>query len=260
MPSGGHVVRRASAARSAVAGGRRGAPHRSAVARAAQESIARADAHAAWRRAMRSSRNPSSSRRSAESARCEVTETHSPAAIDSAPATSPATPVLITAQVDAPKQRRRGRGSRWRPTMPSSAPRTAARSQPVRGSGDARRPCRPTGAARRRGPSAGSRSRDPDSRRRRPGSSVLRGWPRRGVPRPLDRCGTWRSSGGGRGDPAQKERPWKAPMRESSSIATTSPAPTEVRATAAAARDPPARAPGRPARATPASERSAVGR
>src|SRR4029453_10449977 len=63
--------------------------------------------------------------------RCELTDTYSPAAIDVAPATSPATPATSTAFRDA--------AAAATPitrlamdTMPSSAPSTAARSQPAR--------------------------------------------------------------------------------------------------------------------------------
>ncbi len=71
-------------------------------------------------------------RRSASSvSRWEATETYSPAAIDMAPATSPAMPAVRTASGDAPLPAT--------PTMmaavdttPSLAPRTAARSHPAR--------------------------------------------------------------------------------------------------------------------------------
>ena len=61
----------------------------------------------------------------------ELTETYSPAAIDMAPATSPATPAtmmpLRLASAAATPTRRLAVD-----TMPSLAPRTAARSQPMR--------------------------------------------------------------------------------------------------------------------------------
>src|SRR6188472_4679253 len=60
--------------------------------------------------------------------RCELTDTSSPAAIDSAPATSPATPAVTIAAPDAPD----AATPRTRlavETIPSLAPRTAARSQ-----------------------------------------------------------------------------------------------------------------------------------
>src|SRR5678815_5971750 len=77
----------------------------------------------------------SSCRSRARSARsvsdCELTDTYSPAAIDSAPATSPATPASRTSLRAAfaaatPTTRLAVE------TMPSLAPRTAARSQPIR--------------------------------------------------------------------------------------------------------------------------------
>src|SRR3954468_17132198 len=62
---------------------------------------------------------------------CELTETYSPAAIDSAPATKPATPASTTscceAAADATPTSRLAVD-----TMPSLAPSTAARSQPMR--------------------------------------------------------------------------------------------------------------------------------
>src|SRR5512132_1002143 len=60
--------------------------------------------------------------------RCELTDTYSPAAIDSAPATSPAIPAVTIALPDAPD----AATPRTRlavDTMPSLAPSTAARSQ-----------------------------------------------------------------------------------------------------------------------------------
>src|SRR5215217_8516909 len=60
--------------------------------------------------------------------RCELTETYSPAAIDSAPAASPATPAVTTALVDAPDAATPSTRLAV-DTMPSLAPRTAARSQ-----------------------------------------------------------------------------------------------------------------------------------
>ena len=74
-----------------------------------------------------------SRRRSARSvSACELTETYSPAAIDSAPPTSAAVPAISTAPAVAP-------GAAATPTIrletemiPSLAPSTAARSQPVR--------------------------------------------------------------------------------------------------------------------------------
>src|SRR4051812_14978007 len=70
-----------------------------------------------------------SSRRSASSvSRWELTETYSPAAIDSAPATRPAMPAVTIAVTDAPDAATpRTRLAVER--MPSFAPRTAARSQ-----------------------------------------------------------------------------------------------------------------------------------
>ncbi len=62
---------------------------------------------------------------------CELTDTYSPAAIDIAPATSPAMPATSTSLRDAPDAAT--------PmirlavdTIPSLAPSTAARNQPIR--------------------------------------------------------------------------------------------------------------------------------
>src|SRR4051812_48886816 len=63
--------------------------------------------------------------------RCELTETYSPAAIDRAPATSPAVPAVTTALVDSPAAATPSTRLAV-DTMPSLAPRTAARSQPAR--------------------------------------------------------------------------------------------------------------------------------
>ena len=62
---------------------------------------------------------------------CECTDTYSPAAIDIAPATSPATPVIrmvawLALAAATPTTRLAVE------TMPSLAPSTAARSQPMR--------------------------------------------------------------------------------------------------------------------------------
>src|SRR3954469_2377880 len=60
--------------------------------------------------------------------RCELTETYSPAAMDSAPATRPAMPAVRIAAAEAPEAatpRTRLAGE----TKPSLAPSTAARSQ-----------------------------------------------------------------------------------------------------------------------------------
>ena len=62
---------------------------------------------------------------------CELTETYSPAAIDMAPATSPAMPAMSTsvwALLAAATPEMRLAVDR----MPSLAPSTAARSQPMR--------------------------------------------------------------------------------------------------------------------------------
>ena len=62
---------------------------------------------------------------------CELTDTYSPAAIDSAPATRPATPATMTsprAAFDAATPTTRLAVE----TMPSLAPSTDARSQPMR--------------------------------------------------------------------------------------------------------------------------------
>src|SRR5690349_99376 len=74
-------------------------------------------------------RSRSSSARSVSA--CELTDTYSPAAIDNAPATMPATPATTMS--------RRAEDAAATPTirlavemMPSLAPRTAARSQPMR--------------------------------------------------------------------------------------------------------------------------------
>ncbi len=63
--------------------------------------------------------------------RCELTELYSPVAIDIAPATSPASPATTIELRDAfdaatPIMRLAVE------TMPSPAPRTAARNQPIR--------------------------------------------------------------------------------------------------------------------------------
>src|SRR3954467_3308656 len=63
--------------------------------------------------------------------RCELTDTYSPAAIDRAPATRPAMPAVITALVDAPEAATPNTRLAVE-TMPSLAPRTAARNQPMR--------------------------------------------------------------------------------------------------------------------------------
>src|SRR3954471_13245099 len=60
--------------------------------------------------------------------RCELTETYSPAAIDSAPATSPAIPAVTIAVPDAPEAATPSTRLAV-DTMPSLAPSTAARSQ-----------------------------------------------------------------------------------------------------------------------------------
>src|SRR3954463_6796820 len=62
---------------------------------------------------------------------CELTETYSPAAIDKAPATKPAMPAVIPALGDAPDAATPSTRLAVE-TMPSLAPRTAARSQPAR--------------------------------------------------------------------------------------------------------------------------------
>src|SRR4051812_26831368 len=60
--------------------------------------------------------------------RCELTETYSPAAIDRAPATRPATPAVTMAAADAPDAATPSTRLAV-DTMPSLAPSTAARSQ-----------------------------------------------------------------------------------------------------------------------------------
>ena len=60
--------------------------------------------------------------------RCELTDTYSPAAIDSAPATSPAIPAVTIAEPDAPEAATPSTRLAV-DTMPSLAPSTAARSQ-----------------------------------------------------------------------------------------------------------------------------------
>jgi hypothetical protein len=76
-----------------------------------------------------SRRSRSTSARSVSA--CELTETYSPAAIDIAPATRPATPATRTfawvARAEATPTNRLAVD-----TVPSFAPNTAARSQPVR--------------------------------------------------------------------------------------------------------------------------------
>src|SRR4051812_50015008 len=92
--------------------------------------------------------------------RCELTETYSPAAIDRAPAMSPAIPAVTTALVDspaaaAPSTRLGGE------TMPALAPRTAARRHPERWLGGI--------SARRGGPApGGGGGRTPSVTGRRP--------------------------------------------------------------------------------------------
>ena len=78
-----------------------------------------------------SSSRCSSSMSARSASRCELTETYSPTAIDIAPATKPATPEIKIASFDA--------ADAATPiiklaveTIASSAPRTAARSQPAR--------------------------------------------------------------------------------------------------------------------------------
>src|SRR6185295_18199139 len=60
--------------------------------------------------------------------RCELTDTYSPAAIDSAPATSPAIPAVTIATRDAPDAATPSTRLAV-DRMPSLAPSTAARSQ-----------------------------------------------------------------------------------------------------------------------------------
>ena len=60
--------------------------------------------------------------------RCELTETYSPAAIDSAPAARPAIPAVTIAAPDAPDAATPSTRHAV-DTMPSFAPSTAARSQ-----------------------------------------------------------------------------------------------------------------------------------
>jgi hypothetical protein len=62
---------------------------------------------------------------------CELTETYSPAAIDIAPATRPATPAIRIFFVPAPAAATPNTRLAV-DTMPSFAPSTAARSQPIR--------------------------------------------------------------------------------------------------------------------------------
>ena len=106
----------------ATAPPRRPAP---AAGRAARRSAASSrSSPCGSRRSSRSSR-----RRSACSAsRCELTETYSPAAIDSAPATRPAMPAVTIAAPDAPDAATPSTRLAV-DRMPSLAPSTAARSQ-----------------------------------------------------------------------------------------------------------------------------------
>jgi hypothetical protein len=60
--------------------------------------------------------------------RCELTDTYSPAAIDSAPATRPATPAVMIAAPAAPDAATPSTRLEV-DRMPSLAPSTAARSQ-----------------------------------------------------------------------------------------------------------------------------------
>ena len=86
--------------------------------------------------------------------RCELTETYSPAAIDSAPATSPAIPAVTIAAADAPDAATPSTRLAV-DRMPSLAPSTAARSQLERwlrwtsgvDDADTARPYRSTGGA-----------------------------------------------------------------------------------------------------------------